>query len=1159
MNFEYLDLLEKKLDPVQKECCCSEGNTIVAAGAGSGKTQVLATRFAWLVMSKGIPVSKILTLTFTKKAAGEMYERIYKTLSFFAENPETPEAERKRAQEAIIDFSESKIKTLDSYCTGIVKQAANMYGIRPDFTSGSADSESDIKNLALPFVFKNQDRLCIKTFANPGAYQDFSEKILSEAIIKHTSIATEKNYFKNKLEYQKKIISKAYNYFILGDISEDDHLFSFAKEDIKNWCTKNSLPAFYSFKSWVKEIENYFNEDYNGKGKDDNFLADFALGSEKFFELSRLILNTKISFTEINIEEITKIKNALNTIFKFCKKLNANKGGKGENTLDSKRYIKTFRDDVFASLYDSILQFIFDYNALLDFANLTDEFTQIVNNAKRDSGNLTFTDVSELALKIIQTDKEIQKQEQDAYSIIMIDEFQDNNGKNRDLLFALCGNQEKLFFVGDEKQSIYKFRGADVSVFNSLKRDSRIRPAKAMIYNYRSSHEMISAFNNFFNGDVSIFENSSEEDYEARYIDRAIKYDPKIQQELPDIKLTEKNVPIHLCMYNTNAASPDNDTPDLDKWNRLGYFIASKIYELKLENSKLKFSDFAILDRSRTHRHYITKWLNHFNIPYTIDANTSLFSDGPVNDIYNYLRLCVYPDDKKAYAGFLASPFCGKDFNEIVNELSKDTEFKLPERNEILSQPLTKTLSYLWINLGYYYETIQDPKTSLLAEQFDLLFEIARKCENEGKSLSWFVDQLCVIRDNEAKAFNDDVEISVKDIKYPVEKNDSIQFMSIHKSKGLQFEHVFIYGITGVKTDSRGSKFFFDEETGPSLVTNGGKLNLFYNLNKLKAQKKELAEFRRVLYVAITRAIKSIYIAGYWNPKSSNQSNAQVDFKLLENLAGVYYSALTGDFNTPTEKPIYAENAPFDYYTLPPLSRKEAYAKKGKTKTNSIKDIFQNYQGEPAFTMPELLSNRKTPSSLEINTKAQSFTLPLEEFDSDSGEKFENETDLLTKGIFTAADFGTLVHSYLEAQANNIKPEEFEPEAKLLKNLNPKEAEEKKQTCIKMCHDFKESTIGQKFEEAKKNARFYKAEYAFRMFHNSFIFTGSIDLIFQNADGTYTIVDYKSDNEIDNKKYEGQQACYRTAASKLLNLPEDKFSCSLYYLKHNKEERLFND
>ena len=103
-EYAYLDLLPKKLDSKQKAVCFRTGNTIVAAGAGSGKTQVLATRFAWLVMSMGIPAPKILTLTFTKKAAGEMYERIYKTLSFFAENPETPELEKRRSRIALEDF-----------------------------------------------------------------------------------------------------------------------------------------------------------------------------------------------------------------------------------------------------------------------------------------------------------------------------------------------------------------------------------------------------------------------------------------------------------------------------------------------------------------------------------------------------------------------------------------------------------------------------------------------------------------------------------------------------------------------------------------------------------------------------------------------------------------------------------------------------------------------------------------------------------------------------------------------------------------------------------------------------------------------------------------------------------------------------------------------
>ena len=116
-DYSYLDLLEKrhkKLDDKQRAVCCRTDNTIVAAGAGSGKTQVLATRFAWLVMSQNIRAPQILTLTFTKKAAGEMYERIYQTLDFFANEEGTPALEKKRAALALEEFSDTHIKTLDS-------------------------------------------------------------------------------------------------------------------------------------------------------------------------------------------------------------------------------------------------------------------------------------------------------------------------------------------------------------------------------------------------------------------------------------------------------------------------------------------------------------------------------------------------------------------------------------------------------------------------------------------------------------------------------------------------------------------------------------------------------------------------------------------------------------------------------------------------------------------------------------------------------------------------------------------------------------------------------------------------------------------------------------------------------------------------------------
>jgi ATP-dependent exoDNAse (exonuclease V) beta subunit len=105
---------------------------------------------------------------------------------------------------------------------------------------------------------------------------------------------------------------------------------------------------------------------------------------------------------------------------------------------------------------------------------LLDKLTDQVNDFKRKSGALTFKDTNDLALLALREQESIRKQERDAYDFIMIDEFQDNNAANRDLLLYISKDdngklmENRLFFVGDEKQSIYKFRGADVSVFNSL-------------------------------------------------------------------------------------------------------------------------------------------------------------------------------------------------------------------------------------------------------------------------------------------------------------------------------------------------------------------------------------------------------------------------------------------------------------------------------------------------------------------------------------------------------------------------------------------------------------------------------------------------------------------------------------------------------------------
>ena len=670
-EYSYLDLLEKKLDRKQKAVCCREGNTIVAAGAGSGKTQVLATRFAWLVMSMGIRAPQILTLTFTKKAAGEMYERIYRTLLFFAQNPKTPALEKKRAQTALDEFSDTHIQTLDSYCNSVVKQAANRYGIRPDFTAGGSDSFEDIKKLALPYVISNREQNCIQQFAKAGRLEDFAYNILATAVSEYTTLADPPDYFSSKLEEQKKVLVANWNGLICG--SPEGEL------------PENSRPL----KAVISEIIPAYS------------MASQVSPGIALINNSLELIEYLNALTLIKVQSISGIKEQIENLkkaFDILKKIKLTGGKVKQEVADFKEYIKLLREEFV--IINSLCTYVLQLDDTADLYSMFDEFTALVNESKRMTGNLTFADISELALKILNEQEDIRLSEQAAYEKIMIDEFQDNNSKNKDLLFILNGNTalrqaqgpqqddsfgQKLFFVGDEKQSIYKFRGADVSVFNNLKYELGEEAFLQMNYNYRSFNELLTIFNNIFGEHNLIFDNTTDKPFEAKYIVPAIKYDPKTQKELPPAKIDD-----HIRKFFSIALF---DSTALDKEiyfntkDQLAIYIAKQIlafkeYTQKDININYPYSNFAVLDRGRTDRRYLIKWFNVFNIPYTLDMNTSIFSDGPINDIYNFIQLCVYPDDSISLAGYLASPFANLSEQSVEAILAGENPEQWQDENE---------------------------------------------------------------------------------------------------------------------------------------------------------------------------------------------------------------------------------------------------------------------------------------------------------------------------------------------------------------------------------------------------------------------------------------------------------------------------------------------
>jgi len=1174
MNIDYLDLLPKKLDDQQKNALTAEGNVIVAAGAGSGKTQVLATRFAYLVMSHGIKAEKILTLTFTKKAASEMYQRIYQTLVFFSNHKDVPETEKQRAVEAVNDFAKVHIQTLDSYNASILRQCASRYGIRPDFTQG----DSSDSNKALRFVMKHRNENVIHNLVdskNSGNLQQIAGNIQNE-ILCRSSLASDSDNFKKLCEIKKE------------------------------GCTRQWPEKYHKVFSAIDQFTNVF-EDLKSPS------PSIRRISETFLALETIMNEIKEDVSSVSAEELKTFSDKINSLsFNL----------QGVRNDDIKEIVNAVKPAESESPLCKLLEFascLMNFQGDYEYAALLDTYMEEVNHEKRVSGALSFSDISEMALKALKEQEDIRNQEQKAFDRIMIDEFQDNNQKNRDLLFLLSAKpglsaeeslegknleENKLFFVGDDKQSIYKFRGADVSVFKQLGEDLNTDPVD-MVYNYRSTEFLLDSFNCIFGG----FEQNGEkvkelpecvfpeeaaenEMYAATFTSRQIA--KRNKAVLAASEKSFENSPVHFCVCfdsfpedNTiisEAVKPyqkelqkmgkSSDFENAQKLafissdDQMCYYIAKEISDrIAKSNGTLSFSDFAVLDKSRGLRKTLVKYLSLFDIPYNLDNQIDIFESAPVNDIYNLLRLCVYPSDKKALAAFLCSPFSGLSVNDMEQVFSLDFEIesetlKLEEIHSVLSaekyerlqnavslfgaikknalsSPLSEIITKLWYETGYRYETLWHKNLYSENEQYDLLFELARSCDANGYSLSDFIDQMDSLRNS----FNSDSDIDISELDYPKENSDAVQIMTIHKSKGLQFPYVFVLGITG---NARGNYEEKDEQISVE--------SPFGEPAALETAKAN-AEFRRVIYVALTRAEKEVYIVG--KPKFKNG--------VMMSVCRAHYPDMEGNPEYSLGQFTYNENAPFDYISILPVdrnkmneSRKETVPLTLETRGKFILGKNDFYSDVKVITLESQTEENPlvTPSSLE---KGQEETGPAVPAGSPLAPELASLMPKLLEKNFNAAHFGTFAHAFMESYVRDKENVLHGLPAAVFRNLwdyNRTEEENLKSplcaqmitVCRKMCEGFETS----RFAFELKLAETVHAEYGFVAWQNEMVVNGIIDLCYKLPDGRVVIVDYKTDEEIHPEKYYPQLACYKDAASELFDVSPEKIECWLYFLRYGQ-------
>ncbi|MCL1959262.1 MAG: UvrD-helicase domain-containing protein [Spirochaetes bacterium] len=1201
-----------KLNSEQKKAAYCTENAVVAAGAGSGKTMVLANRFAWLLTEKDYKVNEILTLTFTKKAAAQMFRRIYSLVSEIAENDTGTRAER--ARQALNDFVHARIQTLDSYSASIVKQCALRYGISPDFIIDQERCRRLALEVSYPFLITHRNNPAIKMLYSANNPNGIVCNIFADTLFNYSRI--------DKQQDSASDIKKQFDYLCAEWEKYCNELKAILEETESILFENNALlpalvPVMEKFKGGRIKILKY---------SDIREYLDQALASPP----ESVIKKTESS-------PIRKTMIAFLYFLSSINDISLREGKRSDNPV--KDNVKKIRElfNPLASLVISCMQAGFN----ISIAALLAELQEIYLDKKRAEGVLTFRDVANLSRTILIEQGDIRQSEKESFKAIMIDEFQDNNELQKDLLFLLAEKPDilnkdvpppedlckgKLFFVGDEKQSIYLFRGADVSVFRKLKEEINSADLSLKI-NYRSAPALINAFNAIFgsvkDASPSVFAQSkSLPSYEASYT--------------PLEAGTDGGGNFTICILNKENTDDENlEEGDafLSADENEARFVAEKINKLlneKTESGGQKYqgSDIAVLLRTRSSQHLFEKHLRLLDIPYDCENINNLFYGGPINDIFSVIRLAVHPADSKSYAEMLRSPFAGLSLSGTAVCLSSYLEEKenpLPFDDKPIefldiedqkkyrngqkvylsiskkagNENICSLINELWYKEGYRYETEWNPQTGVYRELFDYLFHLAAKADSENLGAASFADNMRTFMDSGGQ---------LSEIEIPKERPGAVHLMTIHKSKGLEFPVVFLCGCGKKSQTDSYSAVYFSKEAGlvfnspvpPSCrPVSGKRSNFFWQLASDEIKRKRTAELRRLLYVGATRAEKELYITGSLDIKNSNMND---DFQVLiknyiEKKCVDNESSINGDtilnndtffglllpsivWHIPSENQkndIASGGSFFNLEEIPVYT--EDYLKKQESKNrgftndqNGINEFIAKaesfYQNAEVINTPVLYDNHKSPVSLQ-NTEKDGDDGCIEDMLPGKGF-FINRTYSSKKADDVFKKVDSILAGFSQSERDNTEKfnsgsfgtiahicveaviNQKEPllPANISGSLTPSQTDTLLEAGMELARRFIESPMG----KLAGSSKLRETEFSFRSFiknreGNEVFISGTIDLFFEDGNFIH-VVDFKTDNREAPGEHIAQMACYYHAVLSLIALPAKK-ECRawLYYLR----------
>lgn len=867
----------------QQAAIDSRGQTLLlSAAAGSGKTAVLVERIIRRLLDKEYPIdiTELLVVTFTKAAAAEMRDRIGTALMKALSETKDPRVERQLAL-----LPSAQISTLHAFCQHVIRKYFYTIHLDPAFSIAGEEELNLLRRQVLEDVFlsyyEDDEKASILYPLADMFGSDRGDDILMDTVSRMYTYARSLAW----PEHWLKEAARAYD--VAPDAVIDDMVWAGPIKDAVRRILEEDARLYDGVLYHLRQREAF-------APACDTFVAEQAAlrqaaQARSWNDLSRFV--RAIDFPRL--KSLRKLSDDDKAVWERCKKVRDDV---------KKDVIKTLQAVYFSATPEEWLDGMRAMKPIMDgLVTLTLDFAKAYGAAKKEKGWIDFSDLEHFCLQILLAPdaspehpvpsaaaEELRSQ----YEEVFIDEYQDTNGV-QELITRLVSGEDNRFMVGDIKQSIYRFRLADPTLFlekyQSFSRDEKaVQRCIDLGRNFRSVPVVLDAVNAVFSRAMTA---------EAAGMDYGEREKLYAGRQAPD---DERWIggPVEVDIVPTPSDEEDDDgSTAFEKECR---FIAGRIGELLASGrmaarkdgtlEPLSYRHIVVLLRSMAGKaDVLIQALQEGGIPSYAEQSGGYFAAVEVQVMLALLRCIDNPEQDLAMAAVLRSPLVGLDETALAGvRLAGDGTLwqnlpafvaSLPDgvdEKEDLQQfmaafdswrtysrrhGVAELLQRLYDDTAYVDFVGAMPGGDVRQANLKALYDRARQYEEAGfRGLFRYLQLMDKMKED---------GLDLAPAKVVSEKEDVVRIMSIHKSKGLEFPVVFVadMGKAFNRRDTQ-DQILFHNRLGIGLKQYDPEWRMSYPTliwSGIAAQLRweGTAEEERILYVAMTRARDQLILTGH--------------------------------------------------------------------------------------------------------------------------------------------------------------------------------------------------------------------------------------------------------------------------------------------------------